>query len=104
MAFSVSQRRQEMGVRMALGAERISIIRLVLGRGGVQLGVGIMLGLAIGATMGGPLRYILYGVEVGDPKVYATIVVALLASGFLACILPARAATRVDPVEAMRRG
>jgi ABC-type antimicrobial peptide transport system permease subunit len=87
---------------MALGAERTSIIRLVLGRGGVQLGVGMVLGLAVGATMGGPMRYVLYGVEPGDPRVYAAIVVTLLASGFLACVLPARAATRVDPVEAMR--
>jgi ABC-type antimicrobial peptide transport system permease subunit len=102
MAFSVSQRRQEMGVRMALGAERTSIIRLVLRRGGIQLGVGMVLGLAIGATMGGPMRYVLYGVEAGDPRVYASIVLTLLASGFLACVLPARAATRVDPVEAMR--
>ena len=102
MAFSVTQRRQEMGVRMALGAERTSILRLVLGRGLVQLVVGIGLGLALGAAMERPMRYVLYGVDAGDLTVYGSIVVTLLAAGLLACILPAHAATRADPVEAMR--
>ena len=102
MAFSVTQRRQEMGVRMALGAERTAILRLVLGRGLVQLVVGIGLGLALGAAMERPMRYVLYGVDAGDLTVYGSIVVTLLVAGLLACILPAHAATRADPVEAMR--
>jgi predicted permease len=102
MAFSVSQRRREMGVRMALGAEGSSILRLILGRGATQLGIGLVVGLGLGAAMGRPLRYALYGVEVGDPAVYLGITITLLAAGFLACILPALTAARTDPSEAMR--
>ncbi len=102
MAFSVNQRRREMGVRMALGAERTVILRLVLTRGGRQLMVGIAVGLLVGAGFGGPMRYVLYGVEIGDPLVYLTIVATLGLAGCVACILPARAAVRADPVEAMR--
>jgi predicted permease len=102
LAFSVSQRRLEMGIRMALGAERGSIVRLVMKKGAVQLCIGILGGLGIGALMGGPMRFVLYGVEKGDPTVYAGVVVTLLAAGLLACFVPARAATKTDPVEAMR--
>ncbi len=102
MAFSVSQRRQEMGVRMALGAERGSIMALVLRKGAVQLGLGIALGIVMGAGMGQPLRFVLYGVETGDPAVYGSVVLTLTLAGLVACILPARTATRTDPVVAMR--
>jgi len=102
MAFSVSQRRQEMGVRMALGAERRSIMALVLRKGAIQLGLGIALGIVMGAGMGQPLRFVLYGVETGDPAVYGSVVLTLTLAGLVACILPARTATRTDPVVAMR--
>ncbi len=102
MAFSVNQRRREMGVRMALGAERMSIVRLVLNRGVRQLGVGMAVGLLAGAAMGRPMAYVLYGVETADPRVYLMIGFTLGAVGLLACFLPARAATRIDPVQAMR--
>jgi ABC-type antimicrobial peptide transport system permease subunit len=102
MAFSVNQRRREMGVRMALGAERVSIVGLVLSRGARQLLTGIALGLLLGAAMGRPMRYVLYGVEASDPLVYLLIAVTLGSAGFLACILPARSAARADPVETMR--
>jgi len=102
LAFSVSQRRLEMGIRMALGAEHGSIVRLVMKKGMVQLGIGISAGLIIGASMGGPLRFVLYGVEKGDPTVFAGVVITLLAAGLLACVVPARAATKTDPMEAMR--
>jgi predicted permease len=104
MAFSVSQRRREMGVRMAMGAEDSAIIRLVLGKGAFQLGIGIAVGLALGAAMGQPLRHILYGVETGDPYVYGSVVLTLLGAGLLACFVPARAATKANPVDAMRVG
>jgi len=102
MAFSVNQRRREMGVRMALGAERVSILGLVLSRGARQLLVGMAIGLAGGAALGRPMRFVLYGVEAADPLVYFLIALTLGAAGLLACILPARAATRADPVETMR--
>jgi predicted permease len=102
MAFSVAQRRQEMGIRMALGADRGTILRLVLGKGGKQLVVGIAVGLLLGAGMAGPMQFILYGVEVGDPIVYGSIAVTLGLAGLVACLLPARAATRTDPMVTMR--
>lgn len=98
----VSQRRPEMGVRMALGAERGTIMGLVLRKGAVQLGIGTVVGIALGAGMGQPLQFVLYGVETGDPLVYGSVVATLLAAGLIACILPARTATRTDPVVAMR--
>jgi putative ABC transport system permease protein len=91
-----------MGVRMALGAERVSILGLVLTRGARQLLVGMALGLVGGAAMGKPMRFALYGVEAADPLVYVLIVLTLGSAGLLACIIPARAATRADPVETMR--
>jgi putative ABC transport system permease protein len=104
MSFSVSQRRREMGVRMALGAERSSIIGLVLTKGAKQLSVGTALGLIVGAAMSRPLRYALYGVEAADPLVYVMILVTLWIAGLLACVFPVRAAVRADPVESMRVG
>lgn len=102
MAFSVAQRRQEMGIRMALGAEARTIMGLVFRKGGIQLALGISVGLLMGAGLAQPLRFVLYGVEVGDPFVYASIVVTLGSAGVLACLVPARAATKTDPIVAMR--
>jgi predicted permease len=102
MAFSVSQRRREMGVRMALGAEPPAIVRLVLGKGVRQLAVGMVLGVALGALLSWGMEYILYGVQTDDLVVYASIVATLSVAGLLACLLPAHAATRTDPVTAIR--
>jgi putative ABC transport system permease protein len=103
MAFSVSQRRLEMAVRMAMGAEARSIIRMVVGRGAKQLAIGLVVGISLGVLMSRSMSVILYGVETGDPIVYFTIVLTLSATGLLACFLPARAATRADPVDALRK-
>ena len=102
MAFSVNQRRREMGVRMALGAERKSILGLVLTRGARQLGLGLAIGLLLGSAMARPMQFVLYGVETGDPIVYLAIALTLGLAGFLACVVPARNATKANPVEAMR--
>lgn len=102
MAFSVSQRRREMGLRMALGAQRKSIVGLVMARGAKQVGTGMALGLAMGAAMGGPLSHVLYGVETRDLGVYLMIAATLGLTGLLACFFPARTATRADPMETMR--
>jgi predicted permease len=103
LAFSVRQRQLEMGIRMALGQERGSIMRLILKKGVGQLSSGVAGGLAVGALMGGPMRYVLYGVEKGDISVYVSVVVTLMVTGIFACLIPARAATTADPVDAMRR-
>jgi predicted permease len=102
MAFSVSQRRQEMGIRMALGAEPPAIVRMVMRRGAWQLALGMTLGVVLGAVLSRSMSVILYGVETGDPVVYGSIIGTLATTGLLACLLPARSATRTDPVQAMR--
>ena len=102
MAFSVAQRQQEMGIRMALGADQGTILKLVLGKGGTQLALGITLGMLVGFAIVRPMQFILYGVEDGDPVVYGSILVTLGVAGLIACLVPARVATRVDPIAAMR--
>lgn len=102
MAFSVAQRRQEIGVRMALGASRSTIQRMVLGEGTGQLAVGTALGLALGYGLAKPLSFVTYGVTLADPFLYAFILGTLGLVGLTACWVPARSATRADPVEAMR--
>ncbi|HEX9581186.1 MAG TPA: ABC transporter permease [Gemmatimonadales bacterium] len=102
MAFSVTRRRQEIGIRMAVGANPRNIARLVLGRGAAQIGIGMTAGLALGVGLAGPLRFVLFGVNTTDPSVYATIVFTLAAAGLLACVVPAHRAMRVDLVNALR--
>jgi putative ABC transport system permease protein len=102
MALSVTHRTRELGIRMALGAARGDVFRLVLGHGAVLVSVGISLGLigAIGASR--VLRSVLYGVGALDLPALATAMIALALVALLACFLPARRATRVDPVVALR--
>jgi predicted permease len=102
MAFSVSRRTQEMGIRMALGAYGKDIVRIVLKKGFVQLGVGMAIGLGLGVALSRPLQLIMFDVNAGDLSVYAAIVVTLGLAGMVACFVPARRATRVDLVEALR--
>lgn len=102
MAFGVTQRKREMAVRLALGAKPRALVRMVVGRGAVQLALGVGLGLALGALMSRSMRVVLYGVDVDDPLVYGAIIATLVATGLLACVVPAQSATRTDPVQAMR--
>jgi ABC-type antimicrobial peptide transport system permease subunit len=91
-----------MGVRMALGADPDAIRRMVLGRGAKQLGIGMVLGVALGYGLAGPLSAVTFGVETSDLSVYGAIVLTLGLAGIVATIVPALSATRTDPVEAMR--
>jgi predicted permease len=102
MAFSVAQRRQEIGVRMALGASGPTILRMVLNEGTVQLAAGIGLGLILGYVLAKPLRFVTYGVTLADPFLYLFILGTLGVVGLVACLVPARAATLADPAAAMR--
>ncbi|MFB3112786.1 MAG: ABC transporter permease [Gemmatimonadales bacterium] len=102
MAFSVSRRTQEMGIRMALGAYGRDSIGLVLKRGMAQTGVGIVLGMGLGMAMSRPLQMVSFRVNPNDPTVYAAIIVTLTLAGLLACIVPALRATRVNLVDALR--
>lgn len=102
MAFSVSRRTQEMGVRMAMGAGAGDIMRLILGKGMKQLGIGTVLGLLMGAALVRPLATVFFDVNPSDPTVYAAIVVTLGLAGLVACLVPARRATRITLVDALR--
>jgi len=102
MAFSVAQRRQEIGVRMALGAAAATILRMVLNEGVVKLALGTALGLVLGYALVRPMSIVTYGVKLTDPFLFLFILATLGSAGLLACVIPARSATRADPVEAMR--
>jgi putative ABC transport system permease protein len=102
VSYSVSQRTQEIGVRMAIGAERGQIMRLVL-RGGLSWAVaGITLGLAGAFALSRVLGTLLFEVGPRDPITYSTVGVVLAVVAMLACYIPAARATRIDPVIALR--
>ena len=102
IAYSVSQRTREIGVRVALGAQRSNVLALVLGHGAVLAGVGIGIGLvgALGVTRF--LRSMLYGVSPFDPVSFVAVTLVLTTIAFVASYVPARRAARVDPVHALR--
>lgn len=102
MSFSVKQRTHEVGIRMALGAESGSVLRLVLRQGALQVFLGLFIGLGLGSLLSRGLRQEFTLVEPLDPQVFLGICAVLLTTAFVATIVPARRATKVDPVEALR--
>ena len=102
MAYVVSQRTTEIGVRMALGATRGEVFRLVIGDGLKLTGVGLVLGTAGSVFVARWLAGLLFGVTPGDPATLALTIVLLLLVAAVACFVPARRATRVDPMVALR--
>jgi predicted permease len=102
MAYAVTQRRREIGVRMALGAERRDVLRLVLTRALHIIVAGLVVGLAGAAGVTRVLQRFLFGVTSTDPIVFAIVTLLLLAVGLMAAWLPARRATRIDPWAALR--
>ncbi len=101
MSFAVAQRTREIGIRMALGAARADILAMVLRQGGWLIGIGIFTGLAIAVAAGNLLKAILLNVDARDPLTLASVVVVLTAVAMAATWLPARRATRVDPLIAL---
>jgi len=102
ISYSVTQRTREIGVRMALGAERASVFSMVLGEGARLAGLGVAIGLA-GAFAGArAMSSFLYGVRPSDPLTFGAVSLLLGSVALLACYLPARRAMRVDPVVALR--
>ncbi|MEO6446732.1 MAG: ABC transporter permease [Gemmatimonadaceae bacterium] len=102
MSYAVSQRRHELGVRMALGAAREDVVRLVLRDGARMVGIALLVGLPAAFVLSQLLRGALYGVTASDPWTYVGISLLLGAVGLLASFIPARRATRVDPMVALR--
>ncbi|HEV2150382.1 MAG TPA: FtsX-like permease family protein, partial [Longimicrobiaceae bacterium] len=99
MAYSVAQRRREIGIRLALGSTPGRVQRFVLGQGLALAAAGLVLGTAASLALARALPALIAGIGTADPRVYAAVVPLLLLVALAACYLPARAATRVNPVE-----
>ena len=102
MAVAVGARLHEFGVRAALGASRARLLRQVLGEAGRQIGLGLIIGLAIAMASSRLLQSFLFGIGVADPLAIAVVVLSLAAAGVLASLLPAIRASRVQPMQALR--
>ena len=102
MAYIVEQRTQEIGVRMALGAQPGQVVQMVLARATVFMAMGLALGIVGGWMLSRLIKAFLFAVEPHDPIVYVSAALVLLAAGLLAALIPARRASRVDPVTALR--
>ena len=102
MAYSITQRTREIGIRMALGASSTDVLKMVLREGFKFASVGIGIGLAGAFVVTRVLTSLLYGVSAADPVIYAAVSIILAAVALLACYIPARRATKVDPLVALR--
>ena len=102
MSYSFSQRRHEVGIRVALGAQRRDILRLAMGEGLLLVVIGLMAGLAGAAIVTRFFRSMLFQVAPGDPLTLSSVSAILACAAFLACYIPAERATRVDPLSTLR--
>lgn len=102
MHYSVVQRTQEIGIRMALGARQTQVVRMVVGEGLLLIGAGVAIGFGGSLALTRSIRSLLFEVGPSDPITLATVSLLLAAIGLLACYLPAHRATRVDPTLALR--
>jgi putative ABC transport system permease protein len=102
ISYSVEQRTREIGIRMALGAQRAAVLRMIVGLGARLAGMGIGIGLLGAAALSRVMRGLLYGVSPTDPATYGLLAAALALVALGACLVPARRAVRVDPAVALR--
>src|SRR5438477_3342374 len=102
LAYIVGQRSREIGIRMALGARRDDILRLFLRKGVALAGVGIVVGMVFSASAASMMASLLYGVRPHDPAVFLIVPLILMVVALLASYIPARRASRVSPIVALR--
>jgi ABC-type antimicrobial peptide transport system permease subunit len=102
LSYTVAQRRREIGMRIALGASRTDVLKLVLGQGVALVSIGLILGISGALFATRSMATLLYRIRPNDPFSYLAVVSVLLAVGILASYIPARRATRIDPMKALR--
>ena len=102
VSYSVSQRTNEIGVRMALGADRLDVVRLILKQGMRLTGIGLVLGLVLSFAATRVLAGLLYGIKPADPLTFAGVSLFLGAVAFISCYVPARRAASIDPMKSLR--
>jgi ABC-type antimicrobial peptide transport system permease subunit len=101
-SWAVAQRTPEIGIRMALGASRGQVLRMVIGYGARLCAIGLAIGLAAGLALRGLLSSLTFGVSTADPWVYGGAGLLMMVAALAACYVPARRACRVDPLVALR--
>ena len=102
LSYMVSQRRREIGVRVALGAGNRAVLALVLGQGGLLVGAGAVIGLLVAAAANRVIESVLFGVSPVDPLTWAAVTTVVFGVGLLACWSPARGAARINPMDVLR--
>jgi ABC-type antimicrobial peptide transport system permease subunit len=103
MTYTVTQRRKEIGVRVALGATPGQVFRIILGQGLLTTGIGAFAGIIGALALTRTIESLLFGVTATDPVTFVSVIALLAAVATLACYLPARRATEADPMEALRQ-
>jgi ABC-type antimicrobial peptide transport system permease subunit len=102
MSYSVARRKSEIGIRMALGADRRQVVAMIMGEAGRLLAAGLVVGTLMALAASRTARALLYGLEPGDPATFALAVAALAVAAGAAAYLPAQRAARLEPTTALR--
>jgi predicted lysophospholipase L1 biosynthesis ABC-type transport system permease subunit len=102
ISYTVSQRKREIGIRLALGAQSDDVVKMVLRQGATMALAGVASGVCAALGLTPLMRSLLFGVTAQDPRTFASVAVLLIVVALLACYIPARRATRVDPLVALR--